>query len=299
MGYPDSPFRQAAPRRKRNLFAHIVEELGSRIVRGEWKPGETLPNETELGRELGASRSVLREAVKSLASKGLLELQPRTGTRVLPCMHWNLLDLDVLSWRYSAMPREQFFVELFEIRMMIEPLAAGLAAERATPAQVDALSAAYAAMERADAEGISCAGIDAGGAAAIDADLRFHRGILTCAHNELLEQLGSLIAVGLLTSFRISTRSYHSGLPLHLKVLEAIRARRPIEARQAMEELLQRTRRFVARDLGDGYDGRARRLRAVPKTKSEPRVQRRAARKHTAKKREKPMTPKTRRGQHG
>jgi DNA-binding FadR family transcriptional regulator len=280
MVYPDSPFRQAAPHRKRNLFAHIVEELGSRIVRGDWKPGETLPNETELGRELGASRSILREAVKSLASKGLLELQPRIGTRVLPCMHWNLLDLDVLSWRYSAMSREQFFVELFEIRMMIEPLAAGLAAERATAAQVDALSAAYAAMESADVEGINSAGIDAGGAAAIDADLRFHRGILACTHNELLEQLGSLIAVGLLTSFRISIRSYHSGLPLHLKVLEAIRVRRPIEARQAMEELLQRTRRFVARDLGDG---RARRLRAVPRTKFEPRGQRRAARKHTLK----------------
>lgn len=253
MVYPDSPFREAAPRRRRNLFAHIVEELGSRIVRGDLKPGDTLPNEAELGRELGASRSILREAVKSLAAKGLLELRPRTGTRVLPPMHWNLLDLDVLSWRYAAMPREQFFGELFEIRMMVEPLAAGLAAERASPAQIDALGAAYADMRNADE-----LGADHEAARAIDADLRFHRGILAGAQNELLEQLGNLIAVGLLTSFRISTRSYRSGLPLHAKVLDAIRARRPLEARQAMEELLQRTRKFLARDLGDGAGVRAR-----------------------------------------
>ena len=252
MVYPDSPFGAAAPRRNRNLFAHIVEQLGSRIVRGDFKPGDTLPNETDLGREMGASRSVLREAVKSLASKGLLELRPRTGTRVLTPVHWNLLDLDVLSWRYAAMPREQFLSELFEIRTMIEPAAAALAAERASASDLAMLAAAYRAMETAEH----------GSSASIEADLQFHRGILACGQNDLLLQMGNLIAAGLLTSFRISSRSYQIGLPLHAKVLDAIRARRPARAREAMEELLSRTRKFVERELADSVKGIVRKRAA-------------------------------------
>jgi GntR family transcriptional regulator, galactonate operon transcriptional repressor len=118
--------------RKRNLFAHVADELGSRIVRGEIQPGGAFPIEAELGEEFSASRSVIREAVKSLAAKGLLESRTRTGIRVLPPERWNLFDLDVLEWRYMSMPPEAFFRELFEIRRMIEPEAAALAAERGT-----------------------------------------------------------------------------------------------------------------------------------------------------------------------
>src|SRR5215210_3374811 len=116
--------------RKRNLFATVVEELGIRIVRGDLKPNEAFPNEADLGRELGASRSVIREAVKSLAARGLIESRTRTGIRVLAPMHWNLLDPQVLSWRFSSMPTERFYAELFEIRLMIEPEAAALASLR-------------------------------------------------------------------------------------------------------------------------------------------------------------------------
>jgi DNA-binding FadR family transcriptional regulator len=235
----DLPFLRA-PARKRNLFSHVVEELGSRIVRGDLAPGGALPNEAELCRELGASRSVVREAVKSLAAKGLLELRTRTGTRVLAPSHWNLLDLDVLGWRYAAMPRTQFFRELFEIRRMIEPEAAALAAERATPAEVDALAEAYAVMEAADETSD----------AAIDADLRFHHAILTCAHNELLVQMAGVIAVGLLVSFRISTGSYRLSLARHAEVQDAIRRRRPQQARDAMVRLLAGTQEFLERELG-------------------------------------------------
>jgi DNA-binding FadR family transcriptional regulator len=240
----DPPFRQAAPPRKRNLFTHVVEELGSRVVRGDLKPGEALPNEAELCREMGASRTVVREAVKSLAAKGLLELRTRTGTRVLAPMHWNLLDLDVLGWRYAAMPRTQFFRELFEIRRMIEPPAAALAAERATQADIEVLDAAFAAMEAADAS------TDA----AIDADLRFHRAILACAHNDLLAQMGGVIGVGLLVSFRISSSSYTVALGQHGAVLDAIRRRRAEQARQAMDALLSGTQAFLERELAAPRD---------------------------------------------
>jgi GntR family transcriptional regulator, galactonate operon transcriptional repressor len=230
-------FKEFRPR-KRNLFGQVVEELGSRIVRGEIKPGEMLL-EADLCEQLGASRTVVREALKSLSAKGLADTRTRTGTRVLEPTHWNLLDLDVLGWRYAAMPRRQFFQEVFELRRMIEPHTAALAAERATRAEVETIARAYADMQSAPHES----------AAAIHADLRFHRAILAAAHNELLAQMGAVIGAGLLTSFRISSSSFDVFVPQHGEVLEGIRYGRPAAARAAMEKLLVNTRAFLEREL--------------------------------------------------
>jgi DNA-binding FadR family transcriptional regulator len=236
--------------RKRNLFSHVVEELGSRIVAGAFGRDGALPNEAELGTEFGASRSVIREAVKSLAAKGLLESRTRMGIRALPPVHWNLLDPEVLAWRYAAMAPAQFFAEIFEIRSMIEPQAAALAAERATPAEVGALAQAYADMQAADLPG---------NASAIDADLRFHQGLLQAARNDLLLQMGNLIGVGLLVSHKLSSDSFAVFLPLHREVLDAVAARRPEAARAAMARLLAETRAF----LQDHLPGRPTRRRAA------------------------------------
>jgi GntR family galactonate operon transcriptional repressor len=225
--------------RKRGLFGHAVEQLGSRIVRGDIKQGEILPNEADLGRELGASRTVVREAVKSLASKGLIEPRTRVGTRVLPSTHWNLLDLDVLGWRYAAMPRMLFFREMSEMRRMIEPEAAALAAERATAEDLDLVRKAFVDMEVAEPSGPE----------AIDADIRFHRGILQAAHNALIVQMGSLIGAGLLVSFRISSHSFDAFLPQHKQVLDAIASRDPKLARAAMDHLLTATYGYLEREL--------------------------------------------------
>jgi GntR family transcriptional regulator, galactonate operon transcriptional repressor len=241
-------------RRKRNLFAHALDDIGSRIVRGDFQPGAILPNEAELGTELGISRSVVREAVKSLAAKGLLEARPRVGTRVLPSKHWNLLDLDVLSWRYAAMPRMQFFRELFELRRMIEPPAAALAAERATEDDRRTLAEAYRAMTDASP----------GSQAAIEADVRFHSAILAAGHNDLLLQMSPLIGVGLLVSFRISSRSFDIFLPLHERVLDAIFAGGAEDARAAMETLLSDTHEFLARELA----GTERREKLLARTRA-------------------------------
>lgn len=229
-------------RTKRNLFAHVADELGSRIVRGEIKPGGAFPIEADLGQEFGASRSVIREAVKSLAAKGLLESRTRTGIRVLPPERWNLFDPDVLEWRYTSMRPENFFAELFEIRRMIEPEAAALAADRGTGAEIIAIESAYEAME------ISNTTTDA----AISADLAFHQSILAAAHNALLLQMGSLIGVGLLVSYRISKDPFNVFLPKHKDVLNAIKARRPDAAREAMDALLTGTRDFLESHTGAG-----------------------------------------------
>jgi DNA-binding FadR family transcriptional regulator len=221
--------------RKRNLFSHVVEELGLRIVRGDFRPGTALPNETVLGQEFDASRSVIREAVKSLAAKGLIESRTRTGIRVLAPMHWNLLDPEVLAWRYSAMPPAQFYREIFEIRGLIEPHAAAFAAERASKAELSEMSSAFDAMQTADQPGN----------AAIEADLRFHRAILAGAHNDLLLQMGNLIGVGLTVSYRLSSDSFSVFLPLHKKVLDSILLRDASAANFAMAQLLSDTQDFL------------------------------------------------------
>jgi GntR family transcriptional regulator, galactonate operon transcriptional repressor len=237
-----SPATLLGSGRKRNLFAHVVDTLGGRIVRGELKPGDPFPVEAELGHEFGASRSVIREAVKALAAKGLLESRTRVGIRVLAPARWNLLDLDVLEWRYSSMPPADFYRELFEVRRMIEPEAAALSAERATDAEIAAIGAAYAGMTAPDQT------TDV----AVAADLVFHREILNASHNVLLLQMGNLIGVGLLVSYRISQDPFEVFLHHHEDVLRAIEKRKPAVARKAMDRLLAETRDFLETHLVPG-----------------------------------------------
>lgn len=227
--------------RKRNLFAQVVEELGMRIVRGDLGPGEPFPKEADLELEFGVSRSVIRESVKTLAAKGLLESKTRLGIRALPPARWNLLDEQVLAWRYATMPPLQFFTELFEIREMIEPEAAALAAVRATSSEIAEMETAFDAMVEASEASRS----------GIEADLRFHRGILAAGSNPLLMQMGNLIGVGLLISHRFPQGSFALFLPMHRAVLEAISDRDAARARAAMQRLLRETRDYMKDHIRD------------------------------------------------
>jgi len=222
---------------KRNLFTHVVASLGLRIIKGELNPALPFPKEADLGAEFGASRSVIREAVKSLAARGLIASQTRTGIRVLEPINWNLLDAEVLNWRYSTMPQAEFYGELFEIRLLIEPEAARLAAIRGSTAEIAIIEKAFAAMSEA-------ARTETSGVAA---DLAFHRAILAAAHNALLLQMGNLIAVGLDIAHRLSSESFAVFLPMHQRVLDAIIARDSDAAGNAMRHLLSETREFMSR----------------------------------------------------
>ena len=226
---------------KRNLFSHVVEDLGLRILRGDLKPDEPFPKEADLEIEFRASRSVIREAVKTLAAKGLLESRPRTGTRVLPSANWTLFDAQVLGWRYRTTPPVRFFAELFEVRLMIEPEAAALAAQRASAADLAEIRAAYRAIT--DASQANAPGIEA--------DLRFHRGILAAAHNPLLLQTGNLIAAGLLISHRFCSESFEVFMPMHAAILDQVEARNADAARSATRHLLLESRDFLKAHLRD------------------------------------------------
>ena len=227
--------------RRRNLFAQVVAELGARIVSGAIGPDDAFPKEADLEAQFGVSRSVIREAVKALAAKGLIASRTRVGIRVRPPLHWNLLDAEVLSWRYSALPPLQFFSELFEVRLMIEPEAAALAATRAEAVDLIEIGAAYAAMVEANQADVP----------GIEADLRFHRSILAAARNPLLLQMGNLIGTGLQISHRFSREAYVIFLPRHHDVLEAIKAGDPAGARDAMRGLLAETREYLRDHIPD------------------------------------------------
>ena len=105
-----------------------AEEIGSRILRGDFAPGVLLPNEAEWCKRLRMSRSAVREAIKMLKAKGLLNSRPKVGTRVEPRARWNLLDRDVLAWYMATPERARFLKAVQQMRRIFEPEAAALAA---------------------------------------------------------------------------------------------------------------------------------------------------------------------------
>ena len=122
----------AAPSPRNRTFS-IVEALGGAIVAGEYDAANPLPNEGELAQQFGVSRSILREAVKMLTSKGLVASRPRHGTWVTAEAQWNFLDPDVLNWLLGRAYSPELLIQFTELRLAIEPRAAALAAARATP----------------------------------------------------------------------------------------------------------------------------------------------------------------------
>lgn len=218
----------------RNLHGQVVHELGRRIVGGLCPPGEALPNEEELCRELGVSRTALRESVKVLAAKGLVESRPRIGTRVRASDSWNLLDPDVLAWRCATLPDADFVLQLNEMREIIEPAAASLAARNRSQAQLRHIEDAYAAMAVAP-------DIDAW----VAADLEFHSAILDATNNPLLRPLVAMIGTALESLLGVTARKavdYKVALPEHGRVLAAIRDQDSAEALKNMTKLLADTR---------------------------------------------------------
>jgi DNA-binding FadR family transcriptional regulator len=231
-----SPARAGYPRAGQH--GRIVHAIGRRIVKGEIQPGEQLPTPARVR----ASRGVLREAVKVLAAKGLVVSRPKTGTRVRPRESWNLLDPDVLAWRQEGVPPGAFLGKLTEVRLLIEPGAAALAARRARPAQVAALQAALRDMR--DALDLSPPDY----AAYNEADVRFHRTIVQACDNEVLEQVGAIVNTTLLVAFNAAIRVpglAPSSLPRHQAILDAIRRRQPNRAGAVMRLLVQNTGRAI------------------------------------------------------
>ena len=219
--------------RRERLHTRITRVLAQRVIESE-RGRKTLafPKEADLCQQLGVSRTVLRESMKVLADKGMIEMKPRAGTRARPHSQWRRLDPDILRWQAEANPAPSFLRQLCEVRLAIEPTAAGFAAVRATRRDI-------AAMERCLEERTAVSGMSVD--QMIDLDLRFHALVVAASHNPLLEELSATIRPPIRAAL-----SYTSKFPATVKLgieargalLEAIRRRDPMASRRAAEEVV-------------------------------------------------------------
>ncbi len=216
----------------KNMLGHTLDALGEAIVVGRYAQGASLPPEPRLCEELGVSRTVIREAVKSLVAKGLLITGPKLGTRVLADEQWNWFDPDVVRWQSKTGLTRAFVRDLQELRRVVEPAGVRLAAERATAQDIAEIESAYAGMVDA---------VENGGDY-VAHDLRFHQGLLRASHNRMLVQMSKALGALLRTSFEISTQRPDGpgeSLPLHRAVLDAVILRSPQKAERAIRVLIE------------------------------------------------------------
>jgi DNA-binding FadR family transcriptional regulator len=194
----------------------VLDALGRDICSGRIRPGELLPPEPDLCTRFGFSRIVIREAIKSLAAKGLLEVTRRVGTLVLEPTRWNLFDPGIINWRAETASKDPALqLDLMEMRRIIEPAAVRLAALRASDEERRTLRAAYMAMARAVA----------GKGDYVKADLAFHTTILSACGNQFVRQMQDAMAALLRVNFDLITQKPGGpadSLPLHEAVCTAI-----------------------------------------------------------------------------
>jgi DNA-binding FadR family transcriptional regulator len=229
--------------RLKSFHDAVVDRLAAMIIGGETGLVGQLPTEPELCVSMGVSRTILREAVKTLSAKGLVVTGPRIGTRAQPPSNWNLLDPDVIRWRLAAGVDKTFVRDILELRLAIEPKAAALAAQRATAQDIAALRAASAGMHEA---------VATQNGRYLEADLAFHETILSATHNQFFAALTPAVDALLRVSFRFSVKSRESArssLPFHDAVVEAIAARDAVAAEEAIRFLISSAREDVETDM--------------------------------------------------
>jgi GntR family transcriptional regulator, galactonate operon transcriptional repressor len=231
----------------RGILGETVSQLGTRILGGEWAPGEGIPKEADLCVELGVSRSVIREAFRILGAKGLIRSRTSDGTRVQARSEWRLLDPDVMNWRMRAGDTKSLLQDLLKVRLVLEPGVVYTATLTASDAARDRIRAAWAWKEQ------EFCTPDPNYAERrqrfIDADLEFHRAFLAAVDSDLLSQLFAVIeaALGLLLDLQMRARGYTTEMIgmdesqiLHDAVFAAFEARNPEAAETAMRRLIER-----------------------------------------------------------
>lgn len=216
----------------RNLHSQVLWQLGVAIVGGDYPEGTILPSDTELLQHFAVSRTVLREALKTLAAKGMIEARARIGTRVLPRRRWNLFDADVLAWHFETGPDVEFLRSLSEIRIGVELESAALAAQRRSDEQAEALIACAKRMgEATSAEQFA------------RTDLEFHRTVAEASGNPFMASISALVELALTAAFTISSPVEDAAamvgtVKAHGRIAEAIKAGNADEARDAMKAVI-------------------------------------------------------------
>lgn len=225
----------AAPeqtKQRQSLNHRLAAEIGAEIVSGRLSVGSLIPSEPELCARFGVSRTVVREAVKLLCSKGLLQTGSGTGTWVLPTSDWNFLDPVVFGWVRDSDDSERAISHLFAFRTAVEPAAAAEAARNASLEQLYALESALETMEHARDDFAKW----------IEGDVAFHTALYIASNNVFMAPLANLFREYFRMSFKVSSSNLHHQhcLQEHRDVFNAIRAHDPVTAERAVKILLER-----------------------------------------------------------
>ena len=214
------------------VSGRIADLLGSAILGGQRAVGSSLPREMHASADLGVSRAAYREAVRTLAAKGLVESRTKSGTHVTQRRRWQVLDPDVLRWAFHSGPNLALINELFELRQILEPHAAELAARRRTAEQLAVMGCALEEMTR---HGLTTAAGQA-------ADRRFHEEILVATGNEAMMTLSASVTAAVQWSAMLKCKSngaLRDAIPDHRNVYAAIVERDGPRAAQAARKLIQ------------------------------------------------------------
>ena len=230
----------------RGVHGQTVDAIARRVLTGELPEDATL-DLTALQAEFGVSLTVMRESLKVLAAKGLVDARQKRGTYVRRRADWNLLDPDVLRWQATSDSGASLLRNLEEVRGIIEPAAVRLAALRRTVDDLARLDEALDAMSRADDS-----------RSAVEADLSFHRGLLIATHNELLERMETVLESALAARDQLvhgTENASDDPVPSHRAVLDGVRAEDADAAEAAMRALLDKAISDEER-LRNGSEGR-------------------------------------------
>jgi DNA-binding FadR family transcriptional regulator len=222
------------PKTPAGLRVHgsIAREIGLSIVSGRLRPGHVLAGEIEASEKREVSRTAYREAIRILCAKGLIQSRPRTGTRVSLISEWHLLDPDVLEWLFSGDPKPEVIHGVFELRTIVEPAAAALAATRRSQAHLVAMRRALDAMSLHTLHKVE----------GRDADKAFHAALLAATSNPFVISLtnGVTAAVNALTEYKQRlAKITRDPVPDHVRVYDAIAAKDADAARDAMIKLIR------------------------------------------------------------
>jgi DNA-binding FadR family transcriptional regulator len=212
------------------IHMRVGDQLGLAIVRGDYPARCVLPPERKLCEILGVSRTAVREAIRGLVAKGLIDSGPKLGTRVRDPEYWNHLDPDVLRWQLEVSDTQVYLRKMFQLRHATEPAASAIAAANADHHDRLRLEGAFQAM------------VDAGSDNAlwVEADLSFHRSIYLATHNEFFWPIGQLFFLALREMFRIAALGSHRPRAIveHGDLLRAILEGKPEQARTAALTML-------------------------------------------------------------
>ena len=217
----------------RNFHTFVINEIGLGIVTGRFPVGSILANDAVMMETYGVSRTVLREALKTLEAKGMVEARPKVGTRVTPASRWSFFDPQVLSWHFYAAPDQRFFESLFDVRGALESRAIALASARRTAEHMRLMKYWLHQMDLAEGN------LEAHGLSALE----IHRTIAEASRNALLRSVTGIVELTLALALKSldgpSTAPYCSAsLAAHTALVSAIESGAAAAAAQAGDAVI-------------------------------------------------------------